>query len=258
MTAVKYKPLDDFQTRAAEIAAGLPADSPRLALFWRVIERIDGARVAQLQTKYREELHDFDPGGVYKYADIPFWVAHKIAMAEDIGLTAASPKSILDIGTGAGHFGAVCQALGHAFVGTDVSVPLYNDLCDALAVDRRIVATRAQTPLADLGRRFDFITIIWQVFHVKAYLAGGAREYWTLDDWRFFFRDLIESHLEPPGDIVLRLNPNVTSAGEVFDADLLGWCAAVGARVDAGRGAIAFKGVTGWSDGAPRLTGAGH
>ncbi len=245
MVAVAYKPLESYSVRAEEIAKTLESDPPTLALYRRVAACVDPARVVQLQHKYATELAEFDPIGIYKYADLPFWLADKVIVAKELGLDKGRPRTILDIGMGAGHFAAVCQALGHTVVGTDIAVPLYDDICKVLQVDRRIEPTRRRELLPPLGKKFDFVTVIWQVFHITNYLPDGGREHWTPNDWAFFLNDLIANHMSFPGSIFLYLNANVGPDGEAFDAPLLDWSRSRGAKVDEARGRVLFDPIEG-------------
>ncbi|MDQ2860623.1 MAG: class I SAM-dependent methyltransferase [Pseudomonadota bacterium] len=240
-----YKPLDDYRERVEEIAKTLESNPQTLAIYRRVTDAVDPERVRHLQDKYAAQLADFDPIGIYKYADLPFWIGHKVTSARELGLDACAPKTILDIGMGAGHFAAVCQALGHTVVGTDISVPLYDDICEALQLDRRIEPTRHRTPLPDLGTKFDLVTTIWQVFHVLAYHPNGDRDHWSTEDWRFFLDDLARRHMRYPGAIYLHLNPNIGSEGQAFDAALLEWSRQRGAKIDETWGKILFQPIMG-------------
>ena len=242
---VTFKPLSDFRERAAEVGVAFAADPQTAEIYWRVIDAIDPGRVAGLQEKYRAELTDFHPAGEFKYADLPYWIAHKAVYVREIGLDRGPPRTILDIGMGAGHFAAVCQALGHTVVGTDIAVPVYDDICAALSVDRRIEPTKRREPLPGLGVKFDFVTVIWQVFHIVSYLPDGNREHWSTDDWRFFLKDIIEHHMRFPGVIFIELNANKNAKGESFDASLMEWSLERGARIDETRGRILFDKISG-------------
>ena len=239
-------PATDFLRRAEEVAeAGLAGDGEALSLYWRVIDAVDPTTVMKLQGRHAELFASFAPGHICKYADLPFWLAHNVVLARQLGLDGGAKRAILDIGMGAGHFAAVCQALGHTVVGTDVSVPLYEEICAVLKVDRRIAPTRRRAPLPDLGARFDLVTIVRQVFHIVSYGTDGVREHWSTDDWAFFLDDLVRNHLRDPGTIFLKLNPNVTPGGLALDAALMRWCESHGAKVAPGAGRILFEGIAG-------------
>jgi SAM-dependent methyltransferase len=240
-----YKPLDDFGSRAEEVARTLAPKPELLAIYRRVIETVDPMRIAGIQETYRAHADDFQRVGGFKYLDLPYWLADKVRVATALGLAAGRRRAILDIGMGAGHFAAVCQAMGHTVVGTDISVPLYDDICDALGVDRRIAPTRLRQPLGDMGLRFDLITVIGQIFHIARRLPKGEREHWSIDDWAFFLRDLVAVHMNSGGNLYLHLNPNRYPDGERLDANLMQWCENHGAVVDTTAGKIWFNAVAG-------------
>lgn len=225
----------DYRQRVDEIAQTLAPQPRYQSIFATVTDRVDPAGVAALQRKYADSLRDFHPAGVFKYADIPYWIAHKIALAVQLGLDERPPLSLLDIGMGAGHFAAVCQALGHKVIGTDISVPVYDDICGVLGVDRRIEPTRLRQPLSPLGAQFDMVTVIWQVFHVIRQHKDGSRDHWSPRDWGFFLQDLIDHHMTPVGDIFIKLNRNVIDGELAYDAVLLDWCERMGERSTAPR-----------------------
>ena len=241
-----YKPLADYRERVEEIAETLESSPAVLAIYRKAADRVDPKRVAALQRKYAADLVDVDPIRLFKYADLPFWLADKAYIVRQIGLDRCEPRTILDIGMGAGHFAAVCQAMGHTVVGTDIGVPLYDDICEALEQDRRIEPTHLRTPLPDLDMKFDMVTVIWQMFHILRYLPDGNREHWTTDDWAFFLQDLVDRHMRYPGTIYLYLNPNINASGKAFDAPLMRWCKDHGAIVDVTRGRILFNSIDSW------------
>ena len=156
-----------------EIAANFRFDPTSLSLFRIATNNIDPKDVYTIQTRYKDSSEDFKTVGHIKYLDIPYWIAQKIRVAKLLTLDSCMQKSILDIGTGPGYFGSVCKALGHSFIGTDIYVPMYDDICRLLGVDRRVAPTRLHKPLETFGEQFDLTTIMWQTFHVKGVLAGG-------------------------------------------------------------------------------------
>ncbi len=241
---MRYEPLADIRARADEIALTLATEEER-AIFWKTIDAIDLEAAKAVQDKWSSVFEEFDRTGPYKYADLPFWIGHKVRLAMLMDLHKSPPKTILDIGMGAGHFAAVCRAMGHTVVGTDIVEPIYEDICALLKVDRRHAPSVKRQPLPDLGARFDLVTIIWQVFHVLDYLPSGDRIHWTPEDWGFLFDDLAVNHMKPGGRIYCQLNPNVTAKGDIFDAPLLDWAEARNARVVRDTGVIDFRKVNG-------------
>ena len=209
-----YKPLMDFDARAKEIADTLSHDPHASLIFAKVIEPVDRRKVVGIQEKYRKDLLEFNPFGNFKYADLPFWIAHKISRVISLGLDKCEPLSILDIGCGGGHFPAVCQALGHQVIGIDIQVHLYDDICDALGVDRRNLPIYRHKPLPELGRKFDLVTAIWISFDSVGSDAQGNRIYWSIEDWEFFLIDMFDHRLNPGGKIYLELNPQYLEGGK--------------------------------------------
>lgn len=231
-----YFPLKDVAERAREVRETVTGDA--LPAYDRMIASLDPARVAALQDKYREELQDFDPIGIYKYADLPFWLARSIMLARRLGLDTAPPCRILDIGMGPGHLAAVAQALGHRVTGTDISVPFYDDVADALGVDRRIAPVERGKPHPDVGGPFDRILIVWQVFDYIREYPDGSRDYWPVEDWALLLRDLARNHAAADGTIHLELNPHLQAGKSIFDAPLMDFCEDHGATVDRAFGIV--------------------
>jgi SAM-dependent methyltransferase len=237
-----YKPHADLAERLVEVAPSYAARGRKRETLERTVAAIDRDRWAALRQKYAADLSDFHPRGIFKYADLPFWIAHKVDFAYRAGLADAPPADILDIGMGGGHFGAVAQALGHRVVGTDISVPFYDDLAAMLGVERRIVPVKKGVRLPDLGRRFDRIFSIWQVFDiVRAGTDTRRAIYWTLDDWLFLLSDLLDNHLRLGGQIYLLLNQQVFPDVSHFDPELMAWAEARGAVRDAALGELVFE-----------------
>ncbi len=235
------KPLADYGARIEEIAAQFTPHSRSLRIFRDVVGRVDWPRISEIREHYRSHSEDFRVVGGFKYLDLPYWLADKVRVASSLGLADEGPaRRILDIGMGAGHFAAVCQALGHEVVGTDISVPLYDDICRALQVDRRIAPTRLRTPMPDLEMKFDLVTVIGQVFHTAGRRASGERVHWSPEDWAFFLSDLTDKHMQYPAEIYIHLNPNRYADGVRLDEDLMAWCEVQGAGVDRKQGKIRF------------------
>jgi hypothetical protein len=174
-----------------------------------IFSRIDRERVAAIRGKHATDIAERfprEPSGEFKYLDLPYWISHKLGLALRLGLHVRAPIDILDLGTGASHFLAVCQGFGHRCIGTDVEVPLYADIAEALGVTRLIERIEPQTPLQDRGRKFDLVTALWISFN-SLKPKDGRRVYWSLDDWRFLVEDLKANHLKRPATINFDLNP---------------------------------------------------
>ena len=142
-TRSQYHPLVDLTQHIAQTrkiheksSEGAEFHQRRLAIYDRTCATLDVAAFAQLQDKHRHELADFNPSGHLKYFDLPYWIWHKTALAVELGLDRKIAGTILDLGVGAGHFPAICQAYGHKVVGIDIANDQYDDLCAYFRVER--------------------------------------------------------------------------------------------------------------------------
>lgn len=237
----EHRSLDDFRGRAAELEKDFGQNQRYLNIFRRTIDSIDTDKVAKFQAKYAAAITAADLKSnvgplVEKYADFPFWIAGKLTTTATLDLDERKSLDILDIGTGAAHFPAICRALGHRVVGIDVTNPLYEDACEVFGVDRRTMGVYAQTPIPNLGKRFDIVTALSINFH---YASG--RGYWSLDDWIFFLKDLVANHLKTPGVVYLELNKRNYPDGARYDEDLLRWVAEVGGVINQVKGSVTLN-----------------
>ncbi|MGI8841300.1 MAG: class I SAM-dependent methyltransferase [Caulobacteraceae bacterium] len=238
--AIQFEPLSRLSHRISEVA-GTIADEAHRTLFHRVVDAIDPQAFLALQDKYRSAALNSDPTFMYKYMDICHWVKDKVARAFAMGLADSPPLRILDLGAGAGHFLAVCNALGHETVGIDLEFPLYVDLCAAMGVDRRTWRVSPRQPLPPSLGQFDLIT----AFQVKFDALGRDPErgylYWSPADWDFFIRDVTGERMRHPGRLWLQLNSRIRPDGvrEPF-TDVMAACEGAGARVNRVGSEIAF------------------
>lgn len=238
--AIQLEPLSPLGRRVCEVAETITDDAHR-ALFHRVAGRIDPAAHLALQDKYRSAPGFDDPTYMYKYLDVCHWLKDKVARAFSMGLADSPPLRILDLGTGAGHFLAVCNALGHETVGIDLEFPLYVDLCALMGVDRRTWRVSPRQPLPRSLRRFDLITAFQVKFDALGFDPARGHLYWSLADWDFFIRDATGERMRYPGRLRLQLNSRVLPNGtrERF-TDVLAACKTAGARVNEITSEISF------------------
>ncbi|MDI1286391.1 MAG: hypothetical protein PSV46_18545 [Reyranella sp.] len=136
----------------------------------------------------------------------------------------------------------VCRFYGHHAVGIDVADAFYEGLAACLGVQRTVVRVEAQTPLPDLGGRFDLITACDIAFNEKR--EGKTRGlYWSREDWQFFLNDLVAHQLRTPGTIYLKLNKEARGRvlgidRRAYSRDALALAARNGAAVSRWRGTI--------------------
>jgi SAM-dependent methyltransferase len=237
---IELKPLEQLDRRIHEIE-GMIAKSEFKTVFRKAVDRINSQEYKALQVKWKDKLVNFDPKFIYKYFDVSFWIMDKIARAKRLNLFDRPPMRILDLGTGAGHFPAVCAALGHEVIGLDVEVPLYTDLARLMKVDRRTFRLTPRQPLPDLGR-FDVITGVAVSFDSLGRDSQSVRRYWSLEDWAYLIRHLSEHHSRYPGRLYFELNFQVLSDNSLrYHQRLLDACARAGAEVLADKGRISFE-----------------
>lgn len=243
---LKSDPLKSVEERLLEIDRSQAWFSPRRQIMHdlrAMLERIDRRRFEELQRRYAELVRTSDPEAPCKYLDIPLYVWVKLMLARELGLTKGSPRRVLDIGTGGGHFPFVCRFLGHDAIGIDIDYPLYQDIAACLGVQRTIMRVEPGASLPDLGGKFDLITAYGVTFNDREDDAEGRRRYWSLKDWKFFFDDILVNQLRYPGALRLELNPEYSGGALnrdrlAFNGELLQMASRMGAVVDRKRGTI--------------------
>ncbi len=212
-----------FAPDTALIEARYPAflDAARKALDWDELERI-------------AERHK-NSGSEKKYLDTERWLRRKYAAAIFLNLHDCRPLDILDIGTGAGHFPFIAKSLGHSVRAIDLpGIPLYDDLCAWMGIEKQPFKVEARRPLPDLGQRFDLITAFMIGFNTK---ADGTL--FTLDDWAYFLDDVREHRLKPGGHLLLKMIRQQDRSGPKFrDPALMALFESRGARLYSGSHAL--------------------
>lgn len=209
-----------------------------------LLATVDEPCLETLRGQYAERMRKAGPASRYKYLDVVFHALQKLLLARELGLHESPPRRVLDIGTGGGHLPFVCRFYGHEAVGIDVKDAFYDGLAACLGAPRTVVRVEAQTPLPDLGGRFDVITACDIAFNEKR--EGKTRGlYWSLEDWQFFLNDLATHQLRTPGTIYLKLNKEARGRllgldRRAYSREALALAARNGAEVSRWRGTIRF------------------
>jgi SAM-dependent methyltransferase len=188
----------------------------------RVLKTIDLGQFRIYRERYRTA--DPRPHGYSKYLDIRPWMATALMQCFRLGLHRSRPLQILDIGTGAGYFPYVCSLYGHKVVALDLdTVPMYNEICAFLKVDRRTWRVEKLKNLPNLGMKFDLVT----AFMIK-FNNHYSPDQWGVDEWKFMLEDLRTNLLEEDGRMLLSFNANLD--GTFFDEKLLAYFLSVGGK----------------------------
>lgn len=179
----------------------------------RVLKTIDMQEFEVFKEQYRDA--DSTPAGYSKYLDIRPWMIQKLTYFYLLDLHRSRPLRILDLGTGAGFFPYICSLNGHKVITLDLdTVPMYNDLCKFLRLDRRTWRIERFEKLPDLGTRFDLVTAFMITFN-----QHNEPDEWGVDEWRFLLEDLKCNQMAEGGRIFFNLNVHRDSTW--CDQDLL-------------------------------------
>jgi SAM-dependent methyltransferase len=238
-----FQPLADFAERKESIAAKYCKDPIARKVFERTLSLIDMPKFEALKEKYRPQLEHFDTTMLYKYFDLPFWIANKSNFVVPMELHKGRALDILDIGSGAGHWAAVLKTLEHRVHGMDIAEPIYDDLCGLFGLERTIAPVKYRDPLPDFGRRFDMVTIFQQVFDIIGRDPDGGFVYWSLADWFYFLNDLAANHMQPNASLFIALNRQLRPEGNVLDPNLLPWAERFGAEITDNGRRILFRNI---------------
>ena len=192
----------------------------------RILDGIDWPKFERLRDTY-----PYRPGSpqINRFEDVAYWIKINIERAQDLWLDRAAPLRILDLGCGAGYFLYVCKHFGHHVLGFDTdSEPLFGATTELLGVPRVIGRIERQTPLPDLGRRFDLVTAHRICFHRIGKVRDGVE--WAPADWDFFVNDIRARFLEPNGRLLLDFNPR-PEGSSFFSSELREFFSSQGARI---------------------------
>lgn len=188
----------------------------------RVIETIDPVRFGQIRERYTVA----DPGADWpKYLDLERWIGINIRRIQEVELDLSRPKSILDLGCGAGYFLYIAQLLGHTGLGLDMDrLSMFRDLTRLLGVRRVVQRIRPFHPLPDLGQKFDVVTAFMICFN-----NHKMPDLWKVPEWEFFLDDLAR-HLTPRGRVWLELNQEYD--GTFYTPELREFFESRGAKIE--------------------------
>ena len=129
----------------------------------RILGTIDRTELERLRERY-----PYRPNArkINAYEDAKYWIGVNVRRAQDLWLDRSPPLQILDLGCGAGYFLYLCRLFGHKGLGFDTDEePFFRGTTEFFKVRRVIGRIEPQTPLPDLGRKFDLVTGHRVCFH---------------------------------------------------------------------------------------------
>jgi SAM-dependent methyltransferase len=194
----------------------------------RILATIDRHELERLRQHYP---YRSNARRINAYEDAAYWIGVNIKHVQDLWLDRSAPLHILDLGCGAGYFLYLCQLFGHEGLGLDTDDdPFFHGTTKLLGVHRIIARISPQTPLPDLGKKFDLVTGHRVCFHRIARDENGKWREWAPADWNFFINDVRTRFLKPNGRLLLEFNPRHN--GSSFFTDELRACfLSQGARI---------------------------
>jgi len=165
----------------------------------QILETVDLAAIDRLRSRYRGQS---PPIEFAKYLDVSDFVKVALACAYRLNLHRCGPKTILDIGTGAGYFPLVCRHFGHDVIACDVDDdPVLNDITTLLDIGRRPWRVMPFENGPGFGRRFDLVTAFQLGFDRAD--PDGQVVFWGEEEWSFFLKDIAANYLKPGGEVML-------------------------------------------------------
>jgi SAM-dependent methyltransferase len=194
----------------------------------KILATIDRAELARLAERYPRRA---DARKINAYENADYWIDVNVRRVQDLWLDRAAPLRILDLGCGPGYFLYVSQLFGHEGLGLDTDEdPLFGGTTELFDVRRVISRVNPQTPLPELGEKFDLVTGHRVCFHRLERGPNGEWKEWTPADWKFFIRDIRTRFLKPNGRLFLEFNPR-PDGSSFFTPELRACFLAQGARI---------------------------
>jgi hypothetical protein len=149
-----------------------------------------------------------------------------------MGLLSEPSRSVLDIGSGGGHFLAICKAQGHRTLGLDVPNALYTQLFQLYGIKRIDEGVTFGKPLPREVGRHDAIVATGVTFdyHWHGNASARTKARWSVEEWAGFLEYLTANHLNFPGLVYLHVNRGGGSKQNPFFAPLFQLLDAAGGR----------------------------
>ncbi len=194
----------------------------------RILATIDRGELESLRERY-----PYRPNArkINAYEDADYWIGVNAKRVQDLWLDRMPPLHILDLGCGPGYFLYLCRLFGHQGLGLDPDdEPFFRGTTKLFDVRRVIARINPQTPLPDLGEKFDLVTGHRVCFHRISRAQNGQWLEWTPADWEFFIDDIRRRFLKPDGRLLLEFNPR-PDGSSFFTKELRACFLSQGARI---------------------------
>jgi hypothetical protein len=193
---------DDLRNGVRSLLAG--ASDDREAVFYqRILDSFDFSAIAALRAKYRK----FDASLLKSWFDLSRHLPTAYRVVRRLKLDRSEPLNIFDIACGVSYFGYICRSYGHEVIGVDKPNAILEDLNRLFGIRLIAEPIKAGEPLPPTPR-VKLITALRSSFHTRP-----ERLLWGLEDWKFFFDDLILNHLHPGGRIYLQMHEQSDRTG---------------------------------------------
>jgi hypothetical protein len=192
--------------RDRRAASADPGNKEAARFFDYLLSEVEPEGFRKVQETYLDPQVVDRNADIVKYIDPIVWFESKLRLARKIGLHKRPPLRILDLGCGPGHFGVVARFHGHDVTGTELPsrssglAHIYDALCAIYKVRRLSHQIFPDTPLGDVGGRYDLVTALLAAFNVDQ-----NKRPWTANHWRYFLTDVAANVLNPGGEIFLVL-----------------------------------------------------
>src|ERR1051325_1238976 len=122
----------------------------------KILATIDRHKLAALPERYPARA---GARKINAYEDAAYWVGVNVRRVQDLWLDRATPLRIFDLGSGPGYFLYICRLFGHEGLGLDTDEnPLFRGTTELFNVPRVIARISPQTPLPEIGKKFDLVT----------------------------------------------------------------------------------------------------
>jgi hypothetical protein len=196
--------------RIAELRPlGNPNSLQAMSFFQYLLSEVDEAFYDRVRRQFLDDPASAANANMLKYLDPINWFESKLSIARWLKLDEQTPKRILDLGTGPGHFPVVARFFGHSAVGTDLpnrsrglakSGHLYDALCELYRVERISHRIGPFAAFGDMRGRYDLVTAFLAAFNIDE-----QKRPWTVRHWQFFLADLSQNVLSERGTLFMRL-----------------------------------------------------